>query len=53
MKQKEKTEIEDMIKAQTAEFEARKAKEMADKKSNQMDILRQMNEKDRVRRQFL
>lgn len=39
--------------AQKAEFEARAAKEAAARKNHQMDILKQMNEKDRLQRQYL
>jgi hypothetical protein len=40
--------LEVSIAQQNAEFEAREAKEAANRKNHQMDILKQMNEKDRV-----
>jgi len=42
-----------MIQAQNTEFEARRAQEVSSRKNHQMDILRQMNEKDKIQRQFL
>ena len=41
----EKSQIETSIAQQNAEFEARAAKESAVRKNHQMDILKQMNEK--------
>lgn len=52
-KQYEKQQIETSIAQQNAEFEARAAKEAAVRKNHQMDILKQMNEKDRIQRTFL
>lgn len=49
----EKSQIETSIAQQNAEFEARAAKESAVRKNHQMDILKQMNEKDRIQRTFL
>ena len=49
----EKSQIETSIAQQNAEFEARAAKEAAVRKNHQMDILKQMNEKDRIQRTFL
>lgn len=40
--------IEAAIAQQNQEYEARVAKEVAAKKNHQTDILRQMNEKDRI-----
>lgn len=45
--------LEVSITQQNAEFEAREAKEAASRKNHQMDILKQMNEKDRVQRTYL
>ena len=52
-KEYERKQIETAIAQQNAEFEARAAKEAANRKNHQMDILKQMNEKDRVQRTFL
>mmetsp|Transcript_11689 Transcript_11689/g.19743 ORF Transcript_11689/g.19743 Transcript_11689/m.19743 type:complete len:82 (-) Transcript_11689:88-333(-) len=52
-KQYEKEQIEAAIAQQNAEFEARAAKEAAQRKTHQMDILKQMNEKDRIQRTYL
>lgn len=52
-KQYEKNQIETAIAQQNAEFEARAAKEQANRKNHQMDILKQMNEKDRIQRTYL
>ena len=49
----EKNQIETAIAQQNAEFEARAAKEKANRKGHQMDILKQMNEKDRIQRTYL
>ena len=49
----ESKQIQDAMVAQKAEFEARAAKEAAARKNHQMDILKQMNEKDRLQRQYL
>lgn len=49
----EKNQIETGIAQQNAEFEARAATEAARRKNHQMDILKQMNEKDRIQRQYL
>ena len=45
--------LEVSITQQNAEFETREAKEAANRKNHQMDILKQMNEKDRVQRTYL
>ena len=45
--------MEVAIAQQNAEFEARAAKEALARKTHQLDILKQMNEKDRVQRQYL
>ena len=45
--------METAIAQQNAEFEARAAKEALSRKSHQLDILKQMNEKDRTQRQYL
>ena len=45
--------METAIAQQNAEFEARAAKEALSRKAHQLDILKQMNEKDRVQRQYL
>lgn len=45
--------METAIAQQNAEFEARAAKEALARKSHQLDILKQMNEKDRTQRQYL
>ena len=42
--------METAIAQQNAEFEARAAKEALARKTHQLDILKQMNEKDRVQR---
>lgn len=47
-KQYEKTQIEEAIARQNAQFEARATKEAAQRKNHQMDLLMQMNEKDRI-----
>jgi|TARA_B110000285_G_scaffold94730_1_gene108162 hypothetical protein len=52
-KEYEKNQIETAIAQQNAEFEARAAKEGANRKNHQMDILKQMNEKDRIQRTYL
>ena len=49
----EKEQIQTAIAQQNAEFEARAAKEAASRKNHQMDILKQMNEKDRIQRTYL
>lgn len=49
----ERQQIETAIAQQNAEFEARAAREAASRKNHQMDILKQMNEKDRIQRTFL
>ena len=53
LRQHEREQIEKSIAQQNAEFEARAAKEAATRKNHQMDILKQMNEKDRIQRTFL
>ena len=45
--------METAIAQQNAEYEARAAKEAMARKTHQLDILKQMNEKDRVQRQYL
>ena len=52
-KEYERKQIETAIAQQNAEFEARAAREAATRKNHQMDILKQMNEKDRIQRTFL
>lgn len=52
-KEYERKQIETAIAQQNAEFEARAAREAAGRKNHQMDILKQMNEKDRIQRTFL
>ena len=52
-KEYEKHQITTAIAQQNAEFEARAAKEAANRKHHQMDILKQMNEKDRIQRTYL
>jgi hypothetical protein len=52
-KRYEKEQISAAINQQNSEFEARAAKESVARKNHQMDILKQMNEKDRVQRQYL
>ena len=49
----ERTQMETAIAQQNAEYEARAAKEALARKTHQLDILKQMNEKDRVQRQYL
>ena len=49
----ERKQIETAIAQQNAEFEARAAREAATRKNHQMDIQKQMNEKDRIQRTFL
>ena len=49
----ERRQIETAIAQQNAEFEARAAREAASRKGHQMDILKQMNEKDRIQRTYL
>ena len=49
----EKNQIMTAIAQQNAEFEARAAKEAANRKGHQIDILKQMNEKDRIQRTYL
>ena len=49
----EKKLMETAIAQQNAEYEARAAKEALSRKTHQLDILKQMNEKDRVQRQYL
>jgi len=49
----EKDQLDKAIEEQNAEFQARKAREAAVRKNHQMDILRQMNDKDRLQRMFL
>ena len=53
LKENERKQIELSIQQQNAEFEAREAKEAAVRKNHQMDILKQMNEKDRIQRTYL
>jgi len=53
LKDNERRLIEASIAQQNAEFEARAAKEASVRKHHQMDILKQMNEKDRIQRTFL
>ena len=53
LKQQERKQIEATIAQQNAEFEARSAEEAAVRKNHQMDILKQMNEKDRIQRGYL
>lgn len=53
LKDQERRQIEATIAQQNAEFEARAAEEAAIRKNHQMDILKQMNEKDRIQRQYL
>ena len=45
--------METAIAQQNAEYEARAAKEALARKTHQLDILKQMNEKDRVQRTYL
>lgn len=45
--------MEIAIAQQNSEFEARAAKEALARKTHQLDILKQMNEKDRIQRQYL
>ena len=52
-KRYEAEQISAAIKQQNEEFETRATKEAASRKNHQMDILKQMNEKDRVQRQYL
>ena len=49
----ERQQMETAIAQQNAEYEARAAKEAMARKTHQLDILKQMNEKDRVQRQYL
>jgi len=49
----EREQIEKSIAQQNAEFEARAAKEASTRKVHQGDLLKQMNEKDRIQRTFL
>jgi len=53
LKDHERRMIEASIFQQNAEFDARTAKEVAVRKNHQMDILTQMNEKDRIQRTYL
>lgn len=53
LKDNERRQIEISIQQQNAEFEARAAKETTVRKNHQMDILKQMNEKDRIQRTYL
>lgn len=53
LKDQERRQIEATIAQQNAEFEARAAGEAAVRKNHQMDILKQMNEKDRIQRTYL
>lgn len=53
LKDYEKQQLETAIAQQNAEYEARAAKEALSRKTHQLDILKQMNEKDRVQRQYL
>lgn len=46
----ERQQMETAIAQQNAEYEARAAKEALARKTHQLDILKQMNEKDRVQR---
>lgn len=52
-KQYDKQQMNTAIAQQNAEYEARSAKEALARKQHQLDILKQMNEKDRVQRQYL
>ena len=49
----EKEQSERAIAEQNAQFEEKAAKEVTQRKTHQMDLLKQMNEKDRVQRQYL
>ena len=53
LKDNERRLIELSISQQNAEFEAREAKEATNRKNHQYDILKQMNEKDRIQRTYL
>lgn len=53
LKENERKQIEASIKQQNEEFEARALKETAFRKNHQMDVLKQMNEKDRIQRTYL
>ena len=53
MRNHEREQIEKSIAQQNAEFEARAAKEASNRKGHQFDLLKQMNEKDRIQRTFL
>ena len=53
LKENERKQLEALIAQQNAEHEAQRAKDTAAKKTHQMDILKQMNEKDRIQRTFL
>lgn len=53
LKEQERKQIEATIAQQNAEFEARAVQEAATRKNHQMDILKQMNEKDRIQRTYL
>lgn len=53
LKDQERRQIETTIAQQNAEFDARAAEEAAIRKNHQMDILKQMNEKDKIQRQYL
>lgn len=53
LKENERRQIESSIAQQNAEFDARATKETAIRKNHQLDILKQMNEKDRIQRTYL
>jgi hypothetical protein len=53
LKENERREMEIALAKANAEEEATKARSQADKKNHQMDILKQMNEKDRIQRTYL
>ena len=53
LKDQERKQIEATIAQQNADYEARSADEAHVRKNHQMDILKQMNEKDRIQRQYL
>lgn len=53
LKDQERKQIEATIAQQNAQYESREADEATVRKNHQMDILKQMNEKDRIQRQYL
>jgi hypothetical protein len=53
IKNNERNQLEAMLQVQNADHEAKGAVEAAKKKNHQMDILKQMNEKDRIQRTYL